>query len=108
MTTHPPIDYPDPETKTLSQLQTIFNCGKFTRCSNPFQLLCSESSQIPAGWPLKRVERRTSMKADQSRRISSIQFPAKGVLSAVAPNYAGMGAAQRAAPPAILALSPSR
>jgi hypothetical protein len=36
MTAHRPIDYPDPEAKTLSQLQMIFNCEKFTRCLNSF------------------------------------------------------------------------
>src|SRR6266446_7735789 len=106
MTAHPPIDYLIPKEKLYLSCKSFSTVGSLPVAHIPFQLLCSEWSQIPAGWPLKQWEPRTAMKADQSSRISSIQFPTKRLLLAVTPDYAGMGAAQSAAPPAIPAFSP--
>src|SRR5207245_1719617 len=77
MTAHPPIDYLIPKQKLYLSCKSFSTVRRLPVARVPFQPLCSEWSHIPAGWPLKQVERRTNIKADQSSRISSIQFPAK-------------------------------
>src|SRR5712664_3289119 len=82
------IKHPPPGMTCARKEKLYLSCKSFSTVGSlavaqiPFQPLCSEWPQIPAGWPPKHVERRTSMKADQYSRISSIQFPAS-VLSAV-------------------------
>ena len=79
---------------TCAQRKLYLSCKSFSTVGSlavaqiPFQLLCSEWSQIQAGWPLKQVERRTKHESrpKQSYFFNSNFLPSKRVQLAVAPN----------------------
>jgi len=77
-----------PKQKLYLSCKSFSTVGSLAVAQIPFQLLCSEWSQIQAGWPLKQVERRTKHESrpNQSYFFNSSFLPSKRVRLAVAPN----------------------
>ena len=77
-----------PKQKLYLSCKLFSTVGSLAVAQIPFQLLCSEWSQIQAGWPLKQVERRTKHESrpKQSYFFNSNFLPSKRVQLAVAPN----------------------